>query len=612
MRPVAPGVGRCATLARSVAACGPACGRGRSGRPGPWAAGRALLAAAWLCLLLAALVHPSRVLQGQEVPKLRVQLLWYHQAQFAGFYMAQLRQRFAEQGIAVELIEGGPGVEPLDALQSGRADVAVAWYYAAYQRAEATRPPIVNVAQVFDAPTLALACRPSAGVHALRDLPGKTIGTWHLGDEIVLREMLVRAGVNPALVALEGQQAHGQDLIDGRVACATVMMYNEFWRVLQDGVPAEDLVIFDPAAYGVRQIEDGLYVLRGRLADRAFVAALERLLRGLREGWKDARTSPTISVEAVLRLHPQADRNHQRRMLETILPVIPQSDSFGLQDLGQVEQAEAIYAATMAPAGPSAAGQRRAAPVWTHAIWHAVGGDAGRSLVTEATKHYLRRIVESRGFRLLLLVGCATFALPGLLEAVERGYDFWGRLILAFLSALGGGTLRDVLIAGPRLPPFYMHDAAYPVTVFAVAVLGSLTVWVFPDWPRTALFRRTKAFTDMIGFSVLTVAGASIGVLADLAWFWIPACAALTCAGGGMRRDIVVNREPRTFMGVIYEETAIAGALLLTAGLLVANRFEHRPGMVGAALALTLLAVFAARWAVWRYDLRMPGFSPRD
>lgn len=131
MRPVAPGVGRCATLARSVAACGPACGRGRSGRPGPWAAGRALLAAAWLCLLLAALVHPSRVLQGQEVPKLRVQLLWYHQAQFAGFYMAQLRQRFAEQGIAVELIEGGPGVEPLDALQSGRGDVAVARYYAA-------------------------------------------------------------------------------------------------------------------------------------------------------------------------------------------------------------------------------------------------------------------------------------------------------------------------------------------------------------------------------------------------------------------------------------------------------------------------------------------------
>ncbi len=156
-----------------------------------------------------------------------------------------------------------------------------------------------------------------------------------------------------------------------------------------------------------------------------------------------------------------------------------------------------------------------------------------------------------------------------------------------------------------------MHDTVFPITVFAVVVLGSLAVWVFSHWPRTALFQRVKASTDMIGFSVLTVSGASIAVLADLAWFWIPVCAALTCAGGGMLRDIVVNREPRTFMGVIYEETAIAGALLFTAGLLVANLFEHRPGIVGAVLLITMTAVFVARWAIWRFDLRMPGYGGR-
>jgi uncharacterized membrane protein YeiH len=296
-------------------------------------------------------------------------------------------------------------------------------------------------------------------------------------------------------------------------------------------------------------------------------------------------------------------------MLETILLIIPQTDRFGLLDLARVEQAEAIYA-ELEP-GAAQPGERGDSAIWTHAVWHAVSGEAHRSLVTEATKHYLRRIVESWHFRLFLLIGCATFALSGFLEAIERGYDVWGRLILAFLSALGGGTLRDVLIAGPRLPPFYMHDTVFPITVFAVVLLGSLAVWVFSDWPRTALFQRVKAYTDMIGFSVLTVSGASIAVLADLAWIWIPVCAALTCAGGGMLRDVVVNREPRTFMGVTYEETAIAGALLFTAGLLVANLFEHRPGIVGAMLLITMAAVFVARWAIWHFDLRMPGFGGR-
>lgn len=58
--------------------------------------------------------------------------------------------------------------------------------------------------------------------------------------------------------------------------------------------------------------------------------------------------------------------------------------------------------------------------------------------------------------------------------------------------------------------------------------------------------------------------GAMLALAAGMAWFWAPICAALSCAGGGVLRDVLVNQEPHTFKGVIYEEAAIVGGLVLT------------------------------------------------
>jgi NitT/TauT family transport system substrate-binding protein len=86
--------------------------------------------------------------------------------------------------------------------------------------------------------------------------------------------------------------------------------------------------------------------------------------------------------------------------------------------------------------------------------------------------------------------------------------------------------------------------------------------------------------------------------------FWVPFCAALTCAGGGMLLDIVTGREPRTFKGEPYEELAVAGAFVLLLCLEVADIFEHQAWIVTASIVVTLVFIFVLRLVVvktgWR------------
>jgi uncharacterized membrane protein YeiH len=119
-------------------------------------------------------------------------------------------------------------------------------------------------------------------------------------------------------------------------------------------------------------------------------------------------------------------------------------------------------------------------------------------------------------------------------------------------------------------------------------------------------FKKLKLFVDVIGFSVLATAGAMIAIIANLHWLWAPICAALSCAGGGMLRDIVINNEPATFKGVIYEEIAVVGALIFVGGLMIANYYEHTSIPVYITIFATVSIVILLRTLVYRYHIKYP------
>src|SRR5262249_22307614 len=152
----------------------------------------------------------------------------------------------------------------------------------------------------------------------------------------------------------------------------------------------------------------------------------------------------------------------------------------------------------------------------------------------------------------------------GFMRAQQRHYNLWGAAILTFLPAVGGGTLRDLLIGGDRHPPFIFKDPAYLSIVLGLVVVGSVLPRMMPkSIIQTRRVTRALAVFDTAGLAAFTIVGAEVALVAGLGWHWVPICAALTTAGGGTLLDVVTGQEPSTFKGEPYEEVAIGGALLL-------------------------------------------------
>ncbi|WP_198411250.1 ABC transporter substrate-binding protein [Marinimicrobium alkaliphilum] len=550
----------------------------------------------------AAILAPFSLANAQQEP-LRVQLLWEHQSQFAGFYVAEARRHFEAEGLRVELIPGGPGINPIQELQAGNADVAVAWLSDAW--ANSTRDNrAVNVAQLLSGGAMTVICRISGGVIVPEDIRGKQIGYWGLGDDEIVKEMLRRLEIPLDSIELVRQRPHGLDLIEGTLPCATAMTYNEYWRIMAAGVPASDLVLVEPERFGLPHIEDGLYALSDRLESDVFRDQLTRFVRALRQGWVEAWAAPTLAVESVMRKNPDLDRDHQRHMLETVLSNLPSDpDDFGRFDLTRYDYAYYSWLRNIDANGEPP-------HIWTHQIWNQLLQEEGRATpLTEATRHYSSRVLTHPAFNAFVLIGVLIYALSGALEAIKRKYDLWGRLILAFLSGIGGGTLRDLLIGQERIPFYYVQNVAYPLGILLVVIAASLVTSIFEDVQETKTFKKTKTYADLIGFSILATSGAQIALASSLPWYWAPACAALTCAGGGMLRAIVINQEPMTFKGVIYEEVALIGAALFLGGLFVANHFEATPIPVYLSVGLCLFTILGLKILVHEGNIKYPHFS---
>lgn len=561
-------------------------------------------------LLSLAPLAPSRAGSGKP---LRLQLMWLPQAQFAGAYVAQDRDLFAAEGLQVELLAGGPGIFPLKRLINGEADVAMGWLSDALQL-RSQGADIVNVGQLLQRPGTLLVCREQAGIRKAHDVKGKRIGSWFLGDQFDVGHWLRLNGLQLNDVTLQLQQPDASDLINNRVDCATAMQYNEYLTLLEAGSVRSELFTVHFADEGAAFLEDGLYVQASALKDPAKQRQLAALLRALAQGWRYAELHPQEAVAITEAFMTGSDRrhtHHQQQMLQEILRLMDLRQGFGLLDPDSFARSVTIVGEGSGnPAGIAAA----ARGAWTHKIWRLARIDGGqKGPLGPAGRHTFAQLVQSPWFYGLDLVGTAAFAISGFLQALQRRYDVWGCFILTLLPAVGGGTLRDLLVGGDRSPPFIFKDGTYLAVVVGVIALGWLATALLRQWTQEQRgFKRLLTLCDSVGLATFTIIGARVALESDLDWWWMPICAALTCAGGGLLLDVVSGREPRTFQGEPYEEIAVLGALMLIGGLLIADRFETLQWPVLAALVLSWCVVFLGRELVVAYSWRSwsPGGRP--
>lgn len=157
-------------------------------------------------------------------------------------------------------------------------------------------------------------------------------------------------------------------------------------------------------------------------------------------------------------------------------------------------------------------------------------------------------------FHLLDIIGTIAFAMSGALTAISKKLDPFGVFIIAFVTAVGGGTLRDVMIG--RTPVGWMQDLEY-VYVIALAFVLSILFRRKFDKLRTSLF-----LFDTIGLGVFTLIGLEKGINTGLHPIICIALGTMTACFGGVIRDILCNEIPVIFRKEIYATICIFGGVV--------------------------------------------------
>lgn len=235
--------------------------------------------------------------------KLTLQLKWVTQGQFAGYYVAKDKGFYEEEGLDVEIKPGGPDVAPPQVITGGGADVVVDWLPSALATRE-KGVPLINIAQPFKKSGMMLTCRKDTNITKPEDFRGRTLGVWFGGNEYPFLSWMshlkipTEGGADGVVVLKQGFNV--DPLIQKQADCISTMTYNEYWQVIDAGIPADQLVVFPYEEQGVATLEDGLYVLEKSLEDPAMVNKLARFVRASMKGWKYAAENPKEAGEIIV------------------------------------------------------------------------------------------------------------------------------------------------------------------------------------------------------------------------------------------------------------------------------------------------------------------------
>lgn len=280
---------------------------------------------------------PSEAAAAEPV-KVKLQLKWVPQAQFAGYFVAMDKGYYAAEGLDVEILPGGPDIVPEQQVAGGAADIGVDWAASLLAHQEQGLP-LVEISQIFQRSGLVLVSKKAAGITAPADMKGKKIGNWMGGNEFEILALFDKYKLDPNKDLNFTKQGFTMDqFLTGEIDAASAMTYNEYQVVLEQGVPAADLNVIDMNAEGVAMLEDNLFANREWLADNKETAA--KFVRASLKGWKDAIADPAAAVDSVMKQTEEGStsKEHQLKMMEEVAKLIL-PEGFDAAKMGYIDEA---------------------------------------------------------------------------------------------------------------------------------------------------------------------------------------------------------------------------------------------------------------------------------
>ena len=188
-----------------------------------------------------------------------------------------------------------------------------------------------------------------------------------------------------------------------------------------------------------------------------------------------------------------------------------------------------------------------------------------------------------------ILVG----AFSGFIEARRKRMDLVGVFTVAFITAFGGGTLRDILL--DKRPLFWVTHQEYAILIFILALVAAPAIRTL----RQVVSERMIVIADAVGLGLFSIAGVASALEANMPIFIASMMGVITGIFGGVLRDIVCNEVPMVFRdGKPYAICAFIGSWMF----LLMKKFGVDPDF---ALWTSAMVITTLRLLTWKFDMRM-------
>lgn len=198
-------------------------------------------------------------------------------------------------------------------------------------------------------------------------------------------------------------------------------------------------------------------------------------------------------------------------------------------------------------------------------------------------------------FYFLAMMGTAVFALSGAMAAARQGLDVFGFIVVGLAPAVGGGTVRDLLLNADTV--FWIQDLNYLYVVIVVAVISFFQVHRLKGKRYTLLM-----WADAFGLALFTVMGTQVALTYDVHPVIVVIMGMITGTFGGMLRDIVCNEVPFLLQKEIYALAAIIGSC--TYLLFLETGLEDQQAMV-----ISICATFLVRGLAIVFKWSLPPYK---
>ncbi|MFL5807870.1 MAG: trimeric intracellular cation channel family protein [Flavisolibacter sp.] len=192
------------------------------------------------------------------------------------------------------------------------------------------------------------------------------------------------------------------------------------------------------------------------------------------------------------------------------------------------------------------------------------------------------------------ILGTFAFAVSGAFSAMERKLDPFGTLIISFVTAIGGGTIRDMLVG--NFPVNWLQNDSSILIIFSAAI-ATMLFGTYLKQLNTSLF-----LFDALGLGLFTIIGLEIGLKHNFSAGICIALGTISACFGGVLRDVLLNKVPLIFRKEIYALACIIGGAIYY--------FLHQTNMNGdLSKIICILLIFAIRVVAFRFKLSLPRIS---